>query len=43
MKATSRTRKEPQGAELHFYEAGTWGPEAAERLIERSGRKWRRL
>jgi len=35
--------KEQQGAELHFYEAGTWGPAAAERLIERSGRKWRRL
>jgi len=35
--------KEQQGAEIHFYEAGTWGPAAAERLIERSGRKWRRL
>jgi glucose-6-phosphate 1-dehydrogenase len=28
---------------LHFYEAGTWGPEAADRLIERDGRRWRRL
>jgi glucose-6-phosphate 1-dehydrogenase len=35
--------RELQGAELQFYEAGTWGPVAAERLIERSGRKWRRL
>jgi glucose-6-phosphate 1-dehydrogenase len=29
--------------ELCFYEAGTWGPEAADRLIERDGRRWRRL
>ncbi len=25
------------------YEAGTWGPRAADAFIERSGRKWRRL
>ena len=25
-----------------FYPAGTWGPEAADRLIEKDGRKWRR-
>jgi glucose-6-phosphate 1-dehydrogenase len=25
------------------YEAGAWGPEAAERLIEADGRSWRRL
>ncbi len=25
-----------------FYPAGTWGPESADRLIERDGRKWRR-
>jgi glucose-6-phosphate 1-dehydrogenase len=31
------------GGQLHFYEAGTWGPAASDRLIERSGRKWRRL
>jgi glucose-6-phosphate 1-dehydrogenase len=24
------------------YEAGTWGPEAADRLLERDGRAWRR-
>lgn len=29
-----------RGPEL--YPAGTWGPEAADRLIERDGRKWRR-
>jgi glucose-6-phosphate 1-dehydrogenase len=28
---------------LQFYEAGTWGPEAGDRLIEREGRRWRRL
>ena len=28
---------------LHFYEAGSWGPEASDRLIERDGRRWRRL
>jgi glucose-6-phosphate 1-dehydrogenase len=28
---------------LQLYEAGTWGPEAADRLIERDGRRWRRL
>jgi glucose-6-phosphate 1-dehydrogenase len=25
------------------YEAGTWGPEAADELIQKDGRKWRRL
>jgi len=25
------------------YEAGTWGPDAAQTLIERDGRRWRRL
>ncbi|HEX5466065.1 MAG TPA: glucose-6-phosphate dehydrogenase [Candidatus Limnocylindrales bacterium] len=28
--------------DLALYEAGTWGPEAADRLIERDGRRWRR-
>jgi glucose-6-phosphate 1-dehydrogenase len=29
----------------HFpdYAAGTWGPEAAEELLERDGRRWRRI
>ena len=26
----------------HFYPAGTWGPQQAEDLIERDGRRWRR-
>ena len=25
------------------YDAGTWGPEAAEELMARDGREWRRL
>ena len=25
------------------YEAGSWGPAAADRLIEADGRRWRRL
>ena len=25
------------------YESGSWGPEAADELIERDGRRWRRL
>jgi glucose-6-phosphate 1-dehydrogenase len=28
---------------VHRYEAGTWGPVAADALIERDGRRWRRL
>jgi glucose-6-phosphate 1-dehydrogenase len=28
---------------LQPYQAGTWGPEAAERLLQRDGRRWRRL
>jgi glucose-6-phosphate 1-dehydrogenase len=29
----------------HFpdYAAGTWGPEAADELMERDGRRWRRI
>jgi glucose-6-phosphate 1-dehydrogenase len=26
--------------EVHSYEPGSWGPEAADRLIEKDGRKW---
>jgi glucose-6-phosphate 1-dehydrogenase len=29
--------------ELYFYPAGSWGPEAAEELLARDGRAWRRL
>ena len=28
---------------LPEYEAGTWGPTEADRLIQRDGRSWRRL
>ena len=28
---------------LYTYEAGTWGPKAAEDLLAQSGRRWRRL
>jgi glucose-6-phosphate 1-dehydrogenase len=30
-----------EGGELHFYEAGSWGPAAADELLERDGRTWR--
>jgi glucose-6-phosphate 1-dehydrogenase len=30
-------------ADICFYEAGSWGPEAADELIEHDGRRWRRL
>jgi glucose-6-phosphate 1-dehydrogenase len=30
------------GGPLHFYAAGSWGPPAADDLIERDGRSWRR-
>jgi glucose-6-phosphate 1-dehydrogenase len=28
---------------LQFYEAGSWGPEAAQHLMERDGREWHRM
>ncbi len=30
-------------ADLHEYPAGTWGPPAADHLLERDGHEWRRL
>ena len=30
------------GGPIHFYGAGTWGPPAADELLERDGRAWRR-
>ncbi len=36
-------RQHQPGTAVSPYEAGTWGPEAAETLIERDGRRWRRL
>jgi len=29
-------------SDLCFYEAGTWGPEKAEKLIEHDNRRWRK-
>jgi glucose-6-phosphate 1-dehydrogenase len=34
---------EKSGAEPEFYQAGTWGPAAADALLERDGARWRRL
>jgi glucose-6-phosphate 1-dehydrogenase len=31
-----------EGGPLHFYGAGTWGPPAADELVERDGRSWRK-
>jgi glucose-6-phosphate 1-dehydrogenase len=31
-----------EGGPLHFYAAGTWGPPAADELLERDGRTWRK-
>ena len=31
-----------EGGPLHFYGAGTWGPPAADELLERDGRAWRK-
>ena len=30
------------GGPLHFYAAGSWGPPAADELLARDGREWRR-
>jgi glucose-6-phosphate 1-dehydrogenase len=30
------------GGRLHFYPAGSWGPDAADELLEHDGRAWRR-
>ena len=30
-------------ADMPTHEAGTWEPEAAEQLLNRDGRRWRRL
>ncbi|MGH2392794.1 MAG: glucose-6-phosphate dehydrogenase, partial [Candidatus Limnocylindria bacterium] len=31
-----------QGGPIHFYAAGSWGPPAADELLSRDGREWRR-
>jgi len=30
-------------SDICFYEAGSWGPENADKLIEHDGRRWRRM
>jgi glucose-6-phosphate 1-dehydrogenase len=35
--------QEMGGDGMSIYEAGTWGPSSADALIERDGRRWRRL
>ena len=35
--------KKQKGAKLPQYAAGDWGPEAADALMERDGRAWRRI
>ncbi len=35
--------KSEQPPELHPYPAGSWGPQAADDLLQRDGRSWRRL
>ena len=37
-----RARARVDGS-IQPYQAGTWGPEAADRLLQRDGRRWRRL
>ena len=36
------TRWREDGQDPYLYPAGEWGPEAADELIEKDGRKWRR-
>jgi glucose-6-phosphate 1-dehydrogenase len=36
-----RAWRSGEGGPLHFYAAGTWGPPAADELLERDGRSWR--
>jgi glucose-6-phosphate 1-dehydrogenase len=35
--------REAEAAPVHDYPAGSWGPEAADELLAREGRAWRRL
>ena len=35
--------REPEAPAVHEYPAGSWGPEAADELLARDGRAWRRL
>jgi glucose-6-phosphate 1-dehydrogenase len=35
--------REPEASPLQEYAAGSWGPDAADELLARDGRAWRRL
>lgn len=35
--------KDPAGPALHRYSPGSWGPAAADQLLERDGRSWHRV
>jgi glucose-6-phosphate 1-dehydrogenase len=37
------TWAEDPAPDFPSYEAGTWGPEAADDLLAREGRRWRRI
>ena len=39
----SRGRAAPTDEAVQPYDAGSWGPASADRMMERDGRKWRRL
>jgi glucose-6-phosphate 1-dehydrogenase len=39
---SARARWRDQIPDFPNYEAGTWGPEAADELLHRDGRSWRR-
>ena len=38
-----RWAEEAPGSEFPNYEAGSWGPKASDDMLERDGRRWRRL
>jgi len=39
----TETRRHGEEIALEEYEAGTWGPTAADALLQADGRAWRRL
>jgi glucose-6-phosphate 1-dehydrogenase len=42
-RSRARREKGQLDGSLQPYQAGTWGPDAADLLLERDGRRWRRL
>jgi glucose-6-phosphate 1-dehydrogenase len=38
-----RAWEKQKAADFPNYAAGTWGPEAADRFLEKEGRRWRTL